>query len=104
MLRLLQTLVHLIREKTDWYLDELVDAMKERTGKHVSVSTLWRSLKFCGVTRKKVEVFAARNFNIHVLHTYQTYSISFTKQQKNAMNCDAVPLLVTLQATIQQIN
>ena len=46
----------LIKEKVDWFLDELVYEMAQRTGKVVSVPTLWRSLKFCGITRKKVRI------------------------------------------------
>jgi hypothetical protein len=52
----LQVLRSLIGEKTDWYLDELMNEMKRRTRKHVSVPTLWRSLQYCGITRKKVFV------------------------------------------------
>jgi len=35
-------------------LDEIVGEMIDKTGKDVSIPTLWRSLKFCGITRKKV--------------------------------------------------
>jgi hypothetical protein len=38
----------------DWYLEELASEMEVLTGKKVSVPTLWRSLHFCGITRKKV--------------------------------------------------
>lgn len=31
--------------------------MIKETGKEVSISTLWRSLKYCGITRKKVIIF-----------------------------------------------
>jgi hypothetical protein len=44
----------LVKDKVDWYLDELVFEMEQRTGKSVSVPTLWHSLKFCGISRKKV--------------------------------------------------
>ena len=44
----------LVDERVDWFLDELVEEMEMRTGKRVSIPTLWRSLKFCGITRKKV--------------------------------------------------
>lgn len=30
--------------------------MAQRMGKIVSVPTLWRSLNFCGITRKKVRI------------------------------------------------
>jgi hypothetical protein len=45
----------LVKDKIDWYLDELVHEMEQRTGKLVSVPTLWRSLQFCGITRKKIQ-------------------------------------------------
>jgi len=35
-------------------LDELVVEIEAITGKRVSIPTLWRSLKYCGITRKKV--------------------------------------------------
>ena len=47
-------LIQLINEKKDWFLDELVAEMAKRTSKVVSISTLWRSLDYCGITRKKV--------------------------------------------------
>ena len=50
----LKVLKSLVEQKVDWYLDELVSEMKSLTGKIVSIPTLWRSLKFCGITRKKV--------------------------------------------------
>ena len=59
----------LIEEKKDWYLDELAAAMKERTRKHVSVPTLWRSLHYCGITRKKVVVV----YTIFIYFSFFTY-------------------------------
>jgi transposase len=50
----LQILQQLIKEKVDWYLDELLVEMENKTGKSVSVSALWRSLHYCGITYKKV--------------------------------------------------
>jgi hypothetical protein len=47
-------LIQLINERKDWFLDELVSEMARRTSKVVSISTLWRSLEICGITRKKV--------------------------------------------------
>lgn len=44
----------LIRDKVNWYLDELVCEMEILTGKRVSITTLWRSLRYLGITRKKV--------------------------------------------------
>ncbi|GET03069.1 homeodomain-like protein [Rhizophagus clarus] len=51
----MKILQELITEKVDWFLDELVYEMARRTGKIVSVPTLWRSLSFCGITRKKLQ-------------------------------------------------
>ncbi|CAG8551735.1 11571_t:CDS:2, partial [Acaulospora morrowiae] len=50
----MKVLKSLVNEKVDWYLDELVVEMERRSGKKVSVPTLWRALKFCGITRKKL--------------------------------------------------
>ena len=44
----------LIKDKVNWYLDELVCEMENLTGKRASISTLWRSLHYLGITRKKV--------------------------------------------------
>ena len=48
---------NLIKEKVNWYLDELVYEMECITGKRTSVATLWRSLQYLGITRKKVKIF-----------------------------------------------
>jgi transposase len=50
----LQILQQLVKEKVDWYLDELLVEMENQTGKPVSISALWRSLHYCGITHKKV--------------------------------------------------
>jgi transposase len=50
----LKILKSLVKEKVDWYLDELLVEMENLTGKYVSVPTLWRSLNYCGITHKKV--------------------------------------------------
>ena len=47
-------LQNLVRDKVNWYLDELVYEMENFTGKRVSIATLWRSLCYLGITRKKV--------------------------------------------------
>ena len=44
----------LVKDKVDWYLDELVYEMENLTGKRASISALWRSLYYLGITRKKV--------------------------------------------------
>ncbi len=48
---------NLIIEKVNWYLDELVYEMECLTGKKASIATLWRSLQYLGITRKKVSHF-----------------------------------------------
>lgn len=58
----LKILKDLIKEKTDWYLDELVYEMECLTGKRASISALWRSLHYLGITRKKVRYFILKPF------------------------------------------
>jgi len=48
----------LVKDKIDWYLDELVGELELQTGKLVSIPTLWRSLVYCGISRKKVSIIA----------------------------------------------
>lgn len=48
----------IVHEHVDYYLDEYIEEMQARTGKRVSISTLWRSLAYCGITRKKVYFLA----------------------------------------------
>ena len=48
------SITELVEERVDWFLDELVVGMEAITGKRVSIPTLWRSLKYCGITQKKV--------------------------------------------------
>ena len=50
----LQMLKQLVKEKVDWYLDELLVEMERLTGKSSSVSALWHSLNYCDITYKKV--------------------------------------------------
>ena len=52
----LTILRNLVREKVDWYLDELVYEMECLTGKRASIAALWRSLQYLGITRKKVNI------------------------------------------------
>ena len=63
----------MVNDKVDWYLDELVYEMEQRTGKLVSLPTLWRSLQFCGITRKKIQKAAKERSNI--LHGVYLYHI-----------------------------
>ncbi|CAG8539336.1 7927_t:CDS:2, partial [Cetraspora pellucida] len=46
-------LKHIIKEKVDWYLDEILIKMENRTNKHFSISSLWRSMKYCSISHKK---------------------------------------------------
>ncbi|CAB4384814.1 unnamed protein product [Rhizophagus irregularis] len=50
----MKILQELVKDKIDWYLDELVGELELQTGKLVSISTLWRSLVYCGISRKKL--------------------------------------------------
>ncbi|UZO23086.1 uncharacterized protein OCT59_015430 [Rhizophagus irregularis] len=52
-LRLYIILSTLVKDKKDWYLDELASKMERLTGKLVSIPTLWRALNHLGITRKK---------------------------------------------------
>jgi hypothetical protein len=47
-------LCKIVKEHPDYYLDEIAGEMFRKSGKEVSIPTLWRSLKYCGITRKKV--------------------------------------------------
>ncbi|GBB88612.1 hypothetical protein RclHR1_15190002 [Rhizophagus clarus] len=51
----LNILDSLVKDKKDWYLDEMVDEMERLTGKLISIPTLWRALKHLGMTRKKLQ-------------------------------------------------
>ncbi|EXX77005.1 hypothetical protein RirG_027750 [Rhizophagus irregularis DAOM 197198w] len=44
----------LVKDKVNWYLDELVGELEQQTGKLVSIPTLWQSLVYCGISRKKL--------------------------------------------------
>ncbi|GBB83743.1 hypothetical protein RclHR1_10410003 [Rhizophagus clarus] len=50
----MRILQNLVKDKVDWYLDELLYEIENHTGKRVSISALWRSLHCLGITRKKV--------------------------------------------------
>ncbi|KAJ7601842.1 Homeodomain-like protein [Mycena rosella] len=47
-------LTGLVRHSPDVYLDELREMLEETRGSEVSEATIWRSLKRCGFTMKKV--------------------------------------------------
>ncbi|CAG8833622.1 20659_t:CDS:2, partial [Gigaspora margarita] len=48
----------IIQENPDQYLYEIVQEMEIRSRKCVSIPTLWRSLVYCGITRKKLHKIA----------------------------------------------
>ncbi|CAG8787541.1 32896_t:CDS:2, partial [Gigaspora margarita] len=47
-------LKQLVYKKVDWYLNELVYEMERITRKCAMVASLWWSLRYCGITRKKL--------------------------------------------------
>lgn len=53
-LNIAQYLRECIRRRSDIYLDELKRGLSNVCGVHVSTSTIWRSLRRCGFTLKKV--------------------------------------------------
>ena len=59
----------------DWYLDELVSEMEVLTEKEVSIPTLWRSLHYCGITRKKVKFKECLVNSIILLFTDEVYHV-----------------------------
>ncbi|CAG8826730.1 32328_t:CDS:2, partial [Gigaspora margarita] len=74
-------LKQLVCEKVDWYLDELVYEMKRMTEKCALVAALWRSLKYCGITRKKLHK-AAQERNERACSTFiAKIGESYTRDQ-----------------------
>ncbi|CAB4381845.1 unnamed protein product [Rhizophagus irregularis] len=61
-------LQNLIRDKVNWYLDELVSEIENLTGKRASIATLWRSLHYLGITRKKLQKEAYERSEIMRAH------------------------------------
>ncbi|PKY45513.1 hypothetical protein RhiirA4_460120 [Rhizophagus irregularis] len=49
-----------MKEHAYYYLDEIVGEINRETDKEVSTSTLRRSLKYCGIARKKCNRSRAR--------------------------------------------
>src|SRR6185436_16158319 len=49
----LQVLQQLVKEKVDWYLDELLVEIENLTGKSASVSALWHSLHYHRLNTKE---------------------------------------------------
>ncbi|CAB4475106.1 uncharacterized protein OCT59_009119 [Rhizophagus irregularis] len=48
----------IVQTNADLYLGEIVQEMEVQSGKHVSIPTLWKSLAYCGITRKKLHKIA----------------------------------------------
>ena len=61
----LTILRNLVRERVDWYLDELVYEMECLIGKKASITSLWRSLHYLEITRKKVKYSIHNTMNIY---------------------------------------
>ena len=61
----LTILRNLVRERVDWYLDELVYEMECLIGKRAFITSLWRPLHYLGITRKKVKYFIYNTMNIY---------------------------------------
>ncbi|PKB95542.1 hypothetical protein RhiirA5_247370, partial [Rhizophagus irregularis] len=74
----------LVGKKIDWYLDELVYEMECLTGKRASIATLWRSLQYLGITRKKLQKAALERNEIvraYYLATITTIGEHYTQNQ-----------------------
>jgi hypothetical protein len=77
----------IVNEHVDYYLDEYIEEMQVRTGKCVSIPTLWRSLAYCGITRKKVQFFKfKRNFIKIIVISNSDYYSSYIKLLLKEMN------------------
>ena len=61
----LTILRNLVRERVDWYLDKLVYEMEYLTGKRAFIISLWRSLHYLEITRKKVKYSIHNTMNIY---------------------------------------
>ena len=61
----LTILRNLVRERVDWYLDELVYEMECLTGKRTSITSLWRLLHYLEITKKKVKYSIHNTMNIY---------------------------------------
>ncbi|PKC06217.1 hypothetical protein RhiirA5_265219, partial [Rhizophagus irregularis] len=74
-------LQNLIRDKVNWYLDELVSEMENLTGKRASIATLWRSLHYLGITRKKLQKEAYERSEIMRAHYLGIIGEHYTPNQ-----------------------
>ncbi|CAG8497583.1 16992_t:CDS:2 [Cetraspora pellucida] len=77
----LKILKNLVKEKVDWYLDELVVEMENLTGKHASISTLWCSLKHLRITHKKLQKAAYERNEIVCSAFIAKIEMNYTPEQ-----------------------
>ncbi|CAB4491539.1 unnamed protein product [Rhizophagus irregularis] len=77
----LNVLTQLINEKPDMYLDEMAVEMALRTGKTISIASIWRSLKYCRITRKKLEKAVKERSEILRGHYIMTIGMYFQLEQ-----------------------
>jgi hypothetical protein len=85
---IIKILRKLVADKVDWYLDELVAEMERLTGKQASVPTLWRSLKFCGIRRKKVQnmiVFFYTFYSTDFFFFFYSFKKKQEKERRNSV-------------------
>ncbi|PKK64222.1 hypothetical protein RhiirC2_787830 [Rhizophagus irregularis] len=57
-------LQNLVRDKVNWYLNELVCEMENLPEKRASIVMLWKSLYYLGITRKKLQKKAYKRSDI----------------------------------------
>ena len=79
-----QILRNIVQENVDLYLDEIVWEMEVRSGKRVSVPTLWRSLTYCRITRKKVYILYILNSHEIIIMFSYDYLFLAAKNSKRA--------------------
>ncbi|CAB4482582.1 unnamed protein product [Rhizophagus irregularis] len=53
-----QILRDIVQINADLYLGEIVQEIEVQSGKHISIPTLWRSLAYCRIIRKKLHKIA----------------------------------------------
>ncbi|GES76488.1 homeodomain-like protein [Rhizophagus clarus] len=82
----IRILCKIIKEYPDFYLDEIVKEMIKKTNKEVSILTLWRSLKFCDITRKKIEKVAKERSELLRADFIYTIGIEFQPRQLIFLN------------------
>ncbi|GES92103.1 hypothetical protein RCL_jg28538.t1 [Rhizophagus clarus] len=72
---------NLIKDKVNWYLDKLTHEMENLTGKRASISTLWRSLHYLEITRKKLQKEAYERSKIIRAHYLSVIGESYILNQ-----------------------